>query len=180
MLLRAIGAAAILVISQTAAAQDVDTRQLLRDLRANIAELRRLGMNDPAIIGPFEQAAAELEAEIASEARAAGNAAAAQPAPVVPSVEATYAPKPNILDGQVACAGYTVANYRARFEANSSGREVQRHSLCAAAYAYYGGYLNGIRQGYSQVETDRTYAAFLQSAETASAFYRDYQGGTGF
>jgi len=83
----------------------------------------------------------------------------------------SYPAKPNTLAGHPACAGYTVENYKEHFERNSKGPDVQLHTLCAGAYNYYWMYLNAIRQGYSQADSDRTYAAFQDSARVATSFY---------
>lgn len=83
----------------------------------------------------------------------------------------SYPARPNTLQGHPACAGYTVDNYKEYFESNSSGPDVQLHSLCAGAYNYYWMYLNAIRQGYSQADSDRTYAAFQDAANVATGFY---------
>lgn len=83
----------------------------------------------------------------------------------------TYPPRPNTLAGHPACAGYTVDNYKEHFAANRNGPDVQLHSLCAGAYNYYWMYLNAIRQGYSQPDSDRTYSAFQDAARVATDFY---------
>lgn len=70
----------------------------------------------------------------------------------------SYPARPNTLDGHPACSGYTVDNYKQYFQANSSGPDVQM-------------YLNAIRQGYSQADSDRTYSAFQDAARTATGFY---------
>lgn len=82
-----------------------------------------------------------------------------------------YPPRPNTLAGHPACSGYTVDNYKEYYAANQSGGDAQLHSMCAAAYNYYWMYLNAIRQGYSQQDSDRTYAAFQDSARVATSFY---------
>lgn len=87
------------------------------------------------------------------------------------AAQGAYPARPNTLEGHAACAGYTVDNYKERFAANSEGNDVQLHSLCAGAYNYYWMYLNAIRKGFSQADSDRTYAAFQQAATTVKAFY---------
>lgn len=82
-----------------------------------------------------------------------------------------YPPRPNTLAGSRSCAGYTVDNYKEYYAANTGGPDVQLHSLCAGAYNYYWMYLNAIRQGYSQADSDRTYAAFQDAAQVAEHFY---------
>lgn len=94
-----------------------------------------------------------------------GNVGAAAPA------RKSYPARPNILSGHPACRGYTVDNYKQYFQQNSKGPDVQLHSLCAGAYNYYWMYLNAIKQGYSQADSDRTYAAFTDSAKVAINFY---------
>ncbi len=83
----------------------------------------------------------------------------------------SYPPRPNTLAGHPACSGYTVDNYKEHYAANQSGGDAQLHSMCAAAYNYYWMYLNAIRQGYSQQDSDRTYAAFQDAARVATSFY---------
>jgi hypothetical protein len=84
----------------------------------------------------------------------------------------SYPPRPNTLDGHPACRGYTVDNYKQYFEANKNGGDTQLHTMCAAAYNYYWMYLNAIRQGYSQQDSDRTYAAFKNAAAVATSYYQ--------
>jgi hypothetical protein len=43
--------------------------------------------------------------------------------------------------------------------------------MCAGAYNYYAMYLRAIAQGYSQADSDRTYAAFNDSAKVADHYY---------
>jgi hypothetical protein len=84
----------------------------------------------------------------------------------------SYPARPNTLDGHPACSGYSVSNYKEYFAQNSSGPDAQLHSMCAAAYNYYWMYLNAIRQGYSQADSDRTYAAFSDAARVATGFHQ--------
>jgi hypothetical protein len=86
-------------------------------------------------------------------------------------VGADWTPEPNILNGSAACAGYTVQNHRAHFGANAGGQDTQLHTLCGAAYEYYGMYLNAKKQGYTKQAAHSTYEAFLGAARTAEAHY---------
>ncbi|WP_156456036.1 hypothetical protein [Sphingomonas sp. CCH9-E2] len=104
-------------------------------------------------------------------ASASGGGAPSAPAGSAAPAGKGYAARPNILSGHPACRGYTVDNYKQYFQQNSKGPDVQLHSLCAGAYNYYWMYLNAIRQGYSQADSDRTYAAFTDSAKVAINFY---------
>jgi hypothetical protein len=83
----------------------------------------------------------------------------------------SYPARPNTLAGHPACSGYTVDNYKEYFAANKNGGDTQLHTMCAAAYNYYWMYLNAIRQGYSQQDSDRTYAAFQDAARVAIGHY---------
>lgn len=89
--------------------------------------------------------------------------------------QATHEARPNVLEGQAACEGYTTENFRERYAANAAGQEAQRHAFCAAAYAYYRGYLNAVAQGYAQADTDRTYDAYLVQARNAQTFFEQYR-----
>jgi hypothetical protein len=102
-------------------------------------------------------------------AAAAAIVSAAGPA----SAQGAYPARPNTLAGHPSCAGYTVDNYKERFAANSEGPDVQLHSLCAGAYNYYWMYLNAIRKGFSQADSDRTYAAFEKAALVVKTFWDD-------
>ncbi|NKF23535.1 hypothetical protein [Solimonas marina] len=138
--------------------------------------------------GAAETGAAAPNAALNAEpAESAGSAATAQAAvetdvapaataePLAPATVAGYTPRPNTLDGQPACDGYTVDNYQQFFAAHQSGPDVQLHAMCAAAYNYYAMYLNAIRQGYSQQDSDRSYAAFSSAAKVATDFYATAQ-----
>jgi hypothetical protein len=87
----------------------------------------------------------------------------------------SYATKPNTLVGSAACQGYTNDNYMEYFAQNSSGLDVQLHTLCAAAFNYYAMYLNAIRMGYSESEANITYKAFTDAALVATNFYETAQ-----
>lgn len=82
-----------------------------------------------------------------------------------------WTPEPNLLAGSAACAGYTDANFKQHFEANSRGPDVQLHTLCAAAYNYYAMYLNAARQGYTKQEAQVTHDAHRDAARVAEDFY---------
>jgi len=84
----------------------------------------------------------------------------------------SYPPRLNTLAGHPACSGYTVDNYKEYFAANKNSGDTQLHTMCAAAYNYYWMYLNAIRQGYSQQDSDRTYAAFQDAARVATSYYQ--------
>lgn len=87
----------------------------------------------------------------------------------------SYDKKDNILLGSEACEGYTDENYMSYFEQNSTGPDVQLHTLCAAAFNYYAMYLNAIRMGYSEDEAEITYGVFLDAALVATEFYESAQ-----
>lgn len=84
----------------------------------------------------------------------------------------SYPARPNTLDGGAACQGYSVDNYKEVYSSNSNGPDAQLHAHCAGAYNYYWMYLNAIRQGYSQADSDRTYAAFEDAAKVTTHFYQ--------
>lgn len=99
---------------------------------------------------------------------ASGGGAAGGKGAVAPG---SYPARPNTLDGHPACSGYSVENYKEFYAQNSNGPDAQLHALCAGAYNYYWMYLNAIRQGYAQHDSDRTYAAFSDAARVATSFY---------
>ena len=82
--------------------------------------------------------------------------------------QASYPTRPNALDGSSACADFTLSNYRTL--GLSGGPDTQLKTLCAAAFAYYSAYLNAIRQGYSEADANRTFAAHQQAARVAIDF----------
>jgi TPR repeat protein len=100
------------------------------------------------------------------------NYGASKAAPAKPAAAGNYAPRPNTLLGSAACRGYTNENFQQYFAQHSNGPDVQLHSLCAGAFNYYAMYLNAIRQGYSQADSDRTYKAFTDAALVATNFYQ--------
>lgn len=106
---------------------------------------------------------------VASSA-ASGGTTGAGPGAVAPG---SYPARPNTLEGDPACSGYTVENYKSVYGQNSNGPDAQLHALCAGAYNYYWMYLNAIRKGYDQADSDLTYAAFTDAAQVASSFYRN-------
>lgn len=87
----------------------------------------------------------------------------------------SYPTRENTLLGSEACEGYTNENFMSYFEQNSTGPDVQLHTLCAAAFNYYSMYLNAIRMGYSESEANITYGAFEDAALVATDFYANAQ-----
>lgn len=87
----------------------------------------------------------------------------------------SYPTRPNTLLGSEACEGYTNQNFMSYFEQNSTGPDVQLHTLCAGAFNYYSMYLNAIRMGYSESEANITYGAFEDAALVATDFYANAQ-----
>lgn len=67
----------------------------------------------------------------------------------------SYPTKPNLAAG--LCPGFSEANYRT--VALQPGGDVQRKSFCGQAYEYYTMYKRAIAQGYSEADSNRTYAA---------------------
>lgn len=114
------------------------------------------------------QGMSNLEAAANNSSQGFGSSAA----PGGQGAAGSYPARPNTLDGHPACSGYTVQNYKSQFAANQNGPDVQLHTHCAGAYNYYSMYLNAIRQGYSQADSDRTYAAFSDAARVTIAFYQ--------
>lgn len=106
---------------------------------------------------------------LASGSRASGGVSGASGAGAVASC--SYPARPDILRGHPACTGYTVESYKEYYEANRRS-DTQLHTHCASAYNYYSMYLNAIRQGYSQQDSDITYRAYENSAKVAMEFYR--------
>lgn len=145
-----------------------ELRAQVNDLKAQIRQGEQAGL-DPSFLNQMRDIVKQLETSIAEmeadEAKSNGGAAAAAP----PAETFAYAPKPNWLDNEPACKGFTLQNYRTR--ALEGGDDTQLYTLCGAAYAYYDAYLRGIRQGYSQADTDRTYAAFDTAARNVKNFY---------
>lgn len=87
----------------------------------------------------------------------------------------SYETQGNTLLGSAACEGYTNENFMSYFEQNSTGPDVQLHTLCAAAFNYYSMYLNAIRMGYSEDEANITYGVFKDAALVATDFYESAQ-----
>lgn len=84
----------------------------------------------------------------------------------------SYPTRDNWLAGQPACSGYTVENYQTVYGANANGKDAQLHALCAGAFNYYAMYLNAIRKGYSQSDSNITYGVFDDAARSAVNFYQ--------
>jgi TPR repeat protein len=152
---------------------------------AEFANLMQATIQTAVAVEAAEQAAEKKAAAApvapARSANAAPTASAAASAPQAPVAGAapgagavipgSYKARPNILNGQEACIGYSIDNYKVYYAANSKGPDAQLHALCAGAFNYYWMYLNAIRQGYSQADSDKTYGVFKASAETAIRFY---------
>lgn len=83
----------------------------------------------------------------------------------------SYPTRPNALAGSPACSMMNQNNYRQ--VATSGGNDVQLKTMCGQAYEYYSMYLNAIRQGYSEADANRTYAAHEQAAQNAIYFYQN-------
>jgi len=83
----------------------------------------------------------------------------------------SYRKRDSALLNSAACAGYNENNYKEHFERNSTGPDVQLHTLCATAYNYYWMYLNAIRQGYKESDANITYEAHYQASQVALDFY---------
>lgn len=107
----------------------------------------------------------------ASGSATSGSVAAAKPT----GTPGNYPARPNILAGHAACAGYTVDNYKTHFEANRNSADVQLHTHCASAYNYYWMYLNAIKQGYSQADSNITYGVYEDAANGAINFYQNWR-----
>ena len=154
----------------SAQAQSVaELRAQAQQVRQQIAEAEAAGV-DPAFLQSLRDMMDETERTISEmEADQASAAAAPEPAPV--PVAASYAARPNALDGDPACAEFTIANYREL--GLRGGDNVQLDTMCAAAFEYYSAYLNAIRQGYAEADANRTYEAHSRAALVASTFYRD-------
>lgn len=112
----------------------------------------------PPPAAPSPQSLAALQAAAAGGGNAAG----------------AGAPEPNILVGSGTCPGYSNSNFRDYYESHKQEDE-QLHSMCAAAFNYYGAYLNALSQGYSKQQAQPTYEMFLQTARVAIDFGK--QGG---
>lgn len=80
----------------------------------------------------------------------------------------SFQTKPNLADSP-ACEGFTEDNYRQ--VALSGGLDVQLKTMCGQAFEYYTMYKRAIAQGYSEADSNRTYAAHEQSALVANSFY---------
>lgn len=82
----------------------------------------------------------------------------------------SYPTRPNLLNGSAACSMMNQGNYRE--VGLSGGNDVQLKTMCAQAHEYYSMYLNAIRQGYSEADANRTYAAHEGAAQNAISFYQ--------
>lgn len=80
----------------------------------------------------------------------------------------SYPTKPNLAAG--LCPGFSEANYRT--VALQPGGDVQRKSFCGQSYEFYTMYKRAIAQGYSEADSNRTYAAH----EGAVAQLRSFLG----
>jgi hypothetical protein len=163
-------ATALVCASSSAGAQTVaELRAQLQQTRAQIAQAEAAGL-DESILGTLREALAMAE-EAIREMEAEQGAGHAATEPAAPAVAASYATRPNALEGHPACAGFNLSNYRQL--GLEGGNDVQLKTMCAQAFEYYSMYLNAIRQGYSESDANRTYAAHEDSAKVASAFYEN-------
>lgn len=121
----------------------------------------------PALAPLANAANAELDRQSADN-RSPGTAVGSGKGAVTPG---SYPARPNTLLGHAACRNYTNENFKTEYAKHASGPDAQLHSHCAGAFNYYAMYLNAIRQGYSQADSDRTYDAFKKAEATAIGFY---------
>lgn len=84
---------------------------------------------------------------------------------------APYPTKKNMLQGQSACANFNETNYRQL--ALSGEPDTQLKAMCGQAYEYYTMYKRAIKQGYSEADANRTYAAHEGAARNAVSFYEN-------
>lgn len=80
---------------------------------------------------------------------------------------AGFTKKPNLAVGNW-CPGFTMQNYRT--EALTKDANVQLRTMCGQAFEYYNMYENAIRQGYSEADANRTYAAHEGATRNLKAF----------
>ena len=133
----------------------------------SVAELRAQLQETRAMIAQGE--AAGMEAE-----ESGGSAAVAAAPESAPPLSASFPIRANKLDGDPACVGFTLQNYRQR--GLEGGNDVQLKTMCAQAFEYYNMYLNAIRQGYAEADANRTYDAHAGAALNASSFYANNRG----
>jgi hypothetical protein len=159
----------LLVSAMGASAQSVaELRAQLQETRALISQGEAAGM-DPEVIRSLRESMNEVEQSIREmEAEQGGGAGTPAPDNAAP-VTASYPVRPNKLDGDPACSGFTMQNYRER--GLEGGNDVQLKTMCAQAFEYYSMYLNAIRQGYGEADANRTYDAHAGAALNASSFY---------
>lgn len=167
---------ALLLCATGAAAQSAaELRSQYESTRAMIAQAEAAGM-DPTLLDSLRESLAGIEdtiREMEADEAAAGGAPDLAEAPALPN--AAFPVRPNALDGDPGCAGFTLANYRQR--GLEGGHDVQLKTMCAQAFEYYNMYLNAIRQGYSEADCNRTYDAHAAAALNASAFYANNRAG---
>lgn len=80
---------------------------------------------------------------------------------------AGFTKKTNLAVGSW-CPGFTMQNYRT--EALKKDANVQLRTMCGQAFEYYNMYENAIRQGYSEADCNRTYAAHEGATRNLKAF----------
>ena len=161
----------LLATATGASAQSAaELRAQLQETRAMIAQGEAAGM-DPEVIRSLRESMNEVEQSIREmEAEESGGSAAVTAAPEsAPPLSASFPIRANKLDGDPACAGFTLQNYRQR--GLEGGNDVQLKTMCAQAFEYYNMYLNAIRQGYGEADANRTYDAHAGAALNASSFY---------
>ena len=161
--------AALLAAAAPAPAQTVqELRAQLGELNQQIADAEAAGV-DASMIGMLREMAGQAEQAISE--MEADQATAGNPVPQEPPAPAAaaYPTRDNALNGEAACQGFTMSNYRERGLAG--GNDVQLNTMCAQAYEYYAMYLNAIRQGYSEADANRTFDAHAAASRNAVGFY---------
>jgi hypothetical protein len=166
----------LLATATGASAQSVaELRAQLQETRAMIAQGEAAGM-DPEVIRSLRESMNEVEQSIREMEADEGSAQATAPAPEnAAPLTASFPIRANKLDGDPACTGFTLQNYRQR--GLEGGNDVQLKTMCAQAFEYYNMYLNAIRQGYAEADANRTYDAHAGAALNASSFYANNRGG---
>jgi hypothetical protein len=71
-----------------------------------------------------------------------------------------------------ACPGYNENTYRAEFDRNKNGKDVQLHTFCANAWNLYWMYLNAKNQGYTPTSANVTWEEHKKASIAALDFYR--------
>lgn len=121
---------------------------------------------------PLGQALVTTTTAAASSSAAGASASTAAAASGPAKAAGSYPQRPLAAGLSGACPGFTESNYTTH--AFQGGGDQQLFSLCGAAYNYYQMYKNAIKQGYPEVDANRTYDAHAQAAQVAIRFARDY------